>query len=276
MIPRSHYDSDQPRRLVVSEISNLRRYRGLLRLLVRRDLTVRYKRSMLGVWWTLLNPLLMVAVMWAVFSTIFRFEIPGDIPYVVYVLSGVMLITFFSQGVVASGSSIVSSAGILSKVYVPAEVFAVAPALAALVNFGINILLLLVVQLIAGVGVPLTAVLAPIPLLFLAMFVAGLGMMVASLAVAYRDVLDIVGVLLTLTMYATPGFYPVTIVPDRFLPLIYINPLYSYLEVFRGLIYGGSLAPGWMWVVMVGTACAALLAGAWTFSRSWRRLAVLV
>ena len=148
----SHYDSDQPRRLVISEIANLRRYRGLLALLVRRDLTVRYKRSMLGVWWTLLNPLLTVAVMWAVFSTVFRFEIPGDVPYVVYVLSGVMLITFFSQGVVASGSSIVDSAGILSKVYVPAEVFAVAPALAALVNFGINILLLLVVQLIAGGG----------------------------------------------------------------------------------------------------------------------------
>lgn len=272
----SYYDSDQPRRLVVSEVNNLRRYRGLLRLLVRRDLTVRYKRSMLGVWWTLLNPLLTVAVMWAVFSTIFRFEIPGNVPYVVYVLSGVMLITFFSQGVVASGSSIVDSAGILSKVYVPAEVFAVAPALAALVNFGINILLLLAVQLIAGVGIPITALLAPVPLVFLVMFVAGLGMMVASLAVAYRDVLDIVGVLLTLTMYATPGFYPVTIVPDRFLPLIYVNPLYSYLEVFRGLVYGGGFAPGWMWAVMVFTSCAALLGGAYTFSRSWRRLAVLV
>ncbi len=276
MTSLSHYDSDQPRRLVISEIANLRRYRGLLALLVRRDLTVRYKRSMLGVWWTLLNPLLTVAVMWAVFSTVFRFEIPGDVPYVVYVLSGVMLITFFSQGVVASGSSIVDSAGILSKVYVPAEVFAVAPALAALVNFGINILLLLVVQLIAGVGVPLTALLAPVPLLFLAMFVAGLGMMVASLAVAYRDVLDIVGVLLTLAMYATPGFYPVTIIPDRFLYLVYMNPLYSYLEVFRGLIYGGSFAPGWMWAVMMITSGAALLGGAWTFSRSWRRLAVLV
>ena len=272
----SHYDSDQPRRPVISEVANLRRYRGLLRLLVRRDLTVRYKRSMLGVWWTLLNPLLTVAVMWAVFSTVFRFEIPGGVPYVVYVLSGVMLITFFSQGVVASGSSIVDSAGILSKVYVPAEVFAVAPALAALVNFGINILLLLVVQLIAGVGIPPTALLAPVPLGLLAMLVAGLGMMVASLAVAYRDVLDIVGVLLTLAMYATPGFYPVTIIPDRFLFLVNANPLYSYLEVFRGLVYGGYFAPGWMWAVMVGASCAALLGGAWTFSRSWRRLAVLV
>ena len=276
MTPASHYDSDHPRRPVITEIANLRRYRGLLGLLVRRDLTVRYKRSMLGVWWTLLNPLLTVAVMWAVFSTIFRFEIPGDVPYVVYVLSGVMLITFFSQGVIASGSSIVDSAGILSKVYVPAEVFAVAPALAALVNFGINVILLLVVQMIAGVGIPLTALLAPIPLLFLVMFVAGLGMMVASLAVAYRDVLDIVGVLLTIAMYATPGFYPVTIVPDRFLILIQLNPLYSYLEVFRGLVYGGTFAPGWMWAVMALTAGAALLGGAWIFSKSWRRLAVLV
>ncbi len=276
MTPVSFYDSDQSRRPVVSEIANLRRYGGLLALLVKRDLTVRYKRSMLGVWWTLLNPLLTVGVMWAVFSTVFRFEIPGDVPYVVYVLSGVMLITFFSQGVVASGSSIVDSAGILSKVYVPAEVFAVAPALAALVNFGINVVLLLMVQLIAGVGIPLTAVMALIPLVFLAMLVAGLGMMVASLAVAYRDVLDVVGVLLTLAMYATPGFYPVTIIPDRFLIFIQINPLYSYLEVFRGLIYGGSFAPGWMWAVMISTSCAALLGGAWIFSRSWRRLAVLV
>ena len=272
----SYYDSDQRRRLLVTEVANLRRYRGLLRLLVVRDLTVRYKRSILGVWWTLLNPLLTVGVMWAAFSTIFRFQIPGDIPYVVYVLSGVMVINFFSQGVLASGSSIVASAGVLSKVFVPAEVFAVAPALAALVNFGINIVLLLVVQIVAGVGIPITVLLAPIPLLLLAMFVAGLGMMVASLAVAYRDVLDIVGVLLTLTMYATPGFYPVTIIPDQYRYLVKLNPLYSYLEAFRGLVYGGSFAPGWMWAGMVLTSCVALLGGAWIFSRSWNIQAVLM
>lgn len=270
------YDSDQARRPVISELRNLWNYRGLLKLLVSRDLTVRYKRSTLGVWWTLLNPLLTMSVLWIVFSQIFRFEIPGDVPYVVYLLSGILLLTFFSQGVIATGSSIVNSASILTKVYVPAEVFAIAASVAALVNFGISLLVLVVIQVVTGVGVPWTILLVPVPAFFMLLFVSGLGLLVASAAVFFYDVLDLTAVATQLISYLTPTFYPISIVPERFLPFIYANPLYSYLVVFRGFMYEGVFAPGWNFAMMIGSSVVVLLLGVWVFTRSWKKLVVVL
>ena len=270
------YDSDQPRRPIATELTNLWAYRGLLKLLVTRDLTVRYKRSTLGVWWTLLNPLLTMTVLWIVFSQFFRFDVPGDVPYIVYLLSGILLITFFSQGVIATGSSIVNSASVLSKVYVPAEVFSMAASVAALVNFGISLIPLLAIQLITGVGIPWTVLLVPIPAFFMLLMVAGLGLMVASAAVYFYDVLDLTAVLTQLIGYLTPTFYPISIVPEKFLPLIYANPLYSYLTIFRGFIYEGVFAPTWTFVMMIASSVIILLVGVWVFTKSWKNLVVVL
>jgi ABC-type polysaccharide/polyol phosphate export permease len=270
------YDSDQARRPLVSELRNLWNYRGLLRLLVTRDLTVRYKRSTLGVWWTLLNPLLFMAVLWMVFGQFFRFEIPGDVPYIVYLLSGIVFMTFFSQGLTATGSSIVNSSPILTKVFVPPEVFALSTSVAALANFGISLLPLLVVQLLTGVGVPWTVLLVPLPALCMLMLVAGLGLLVASAAVFFYDVLDLTAVFVQILTYLTPTFYPISIVPDQFIPVVQANPLYSFLLVFRGFVYEGVFAPGWAFAVMIGTAVGFLLLGAWVFARSWKSLVILI
>ncbi len=266
-----YYDSDQARRPLLSEMRNLWDYRDLVRLLVRRDLTVRYKRSTLGVWWTLLNPLLTTLILWMVFGNFFRFETPG-VPFIVYLLSGILLVTFFSQSVIASGSAIVNNAGILSKVFVPPEVFSFSAAVAAAVNFVISLIPLVILQLANGLGIPWTVVLIPIPVLSLLALGAGVGLLVASAAVFFFDVLDLTAVLLQLLSYLTPTFYPITIVPDRFLWVIYLNPLYSYLVVFRGFMYEGAFAPGWNFAYMVGSALAALLVGIYVFSRSWRNL----
>lgn len=270
------YDSSQPRRPIATELTNLWNYRGLLKLLVTRDLTVRYKRSTLGVWWTLLNPLLTMAVLWVVFSQFFRFEIPGGVPYIVYLLSGILLITFFAQGVIATGSSIVNSSSILSKVFVPAEVFSMSAAVSALVNFGISLMPLLVIQVVTGVGVPWTVLLVPMPAFFMLLLVAGLGLLVASAAVYFYDVLDLTAVFTQLLAYLTPTFYPISIVPERFLPFIYANPLYSYLVVFRGFMYEGVFAPGWTFAMMIGSSVLTVLLGIWVFTRSWKNLVVML
>jgi ABC-type polysaccharide/polyol phosphate export permease len=270
------YDSDQGRKPLISELRNLWNYRGLLRLLVTRDLTVRYKRSTLGVWWTLLNPLLFMGVLWMVFGQFFRFEIPGNTPYIVYLLSGIILLTFFSQGLIATGSSIVNSSSILTKVFVPPEVFALSSAVAALVNFAISVIPLIFVQLVTGVGIPWTALLVPIPALFMLMLVAGLGLLVASAAVFFYDVLDLTAVGVQIITYLTPTFYPISIVPERFLPVVQANPLYSFLLVFRGFMYEGVFAPGWAFAVMALTGIGFLLFGAWVFARSWKSLVVLI
>jgi ABC-type polysaccharide/polyol phosphate export permease len=269
------YDSDLARRPLVTELKNLWGYRGLLRLLVGRDLTIRYKRSALGVWWTLLNPLLTTAVMWLVFSQVFRFEIP-DTPFVVYLMSGITLMTFFGQAVIASGSSIVNSANILSKVYVPAEIFSVSTAAAAAINFLFSLLPLLVIQLLTGVGIPWTVFLVPIPTLAMLALAAGLGMLVASMAVYFFDVIDFTAVLIQLVTYLTPTFYPLAIVPEEFQWVIEANPLYSYLVVFRGFVYEGQFAELWNFAYMGASALVALVVGVWVFSRSWKNLLVML
>lgn len=275
MTTSTYYDSDIARKPLITELRNLWEYRGLIRLLVARDLTVRYKRSNLGVWWTVLNPLLTSAALWVVFGQIFRFNVPG-VPYVVYLLSGVLLMTFFSQGVVATGSSIVNSASILTKVNVPPESFAFAASIAGAVNFMFGLIPLLIVQLATGTGIPWTAILVPVPVIFLLGLVAGIGLLVASAAVFFYDVLDLTAILIQLITYLTPSFYPIEIVPAQFLPLMQANPLYSYLLVFRGLVYEGSFAPLWAYGYMVLSSVLVFLLGVWVFHKSWKRLVVVL
>ena len=269
------YDSDELRKPLISEFRNLWQFRGLLRLLVTRDLTVRYKRSALGVWWTLLNPLLTMAVLYVVFSQIFRFQIPG-VPFAVYLLSGILIITLFAQGVNSTGAAMVNNAGVLSKVYVPAEVFAFSSGVAAAANFVISLLPLFAIQLITGVGVPWTALLIPLPLIMLLAFTIGVGLLVAAAAVYFYDVLDLTNVFLQLVSYLVPTFYPIDMIPPRFLPIVQINPLYSYLKVFRGFVYEGTFAPGWNFVMIAVSSVVMLGLGVWVFSRSWKNLVVLL
>ena len=269
------YDSDARRTVIATELRNVWNYRGLLRLLVARDLTVRYKRSYLGVGWSVLNPLLTSAVMWVVFSQIFRFSTPG-VPFVVYVLSGVLLVTFFTQSVLAASGAIVNSASILTKVFVPAEVFSLAAAIAGATNFAITLVPLLLAQIVTGVGIPWTVLLVPLPVLALMCFIVGLGLLVASAAAAYHDVMDLTAVVMQLATYLTPAFYPIEIIPPQFLPLVRANPLYSYLLVFRGFIYEGQFAPWWAFAVVGGTAVGFLAVGVFVFSRTWKRLVVVL
>lgn len=272
-----YYDSDEARRPLVSEFQNIWTNRALIRLLVGRDLTVRYKRSILGVWWTFLNPLLTTGVMWIVFGKFFRFEIDGGAtPYIVYLLSGILLLTYFAQATLAAGSAIVNSAGVLTKVYVPPEVFSFSAATAAAANFLISLIILLVVQLVTGVGIPWTVVLIPIPIVAMLALTAGLGLLIASAAVRFFDVIDFTGVLIQAISYLTPTFYPISIVPDSWLWLIHLNPLYSYLSVFRAYVYQGYMPPAWSLAYMTVTSVVALVLGVWVFSRSWKSLVVVL
>jgi ABC-type polysaccharide/polyol phosphate export permease len=269
------YDSAAPRRPIIDPVVNIWTNRSLIGLLVARDITLRYKRSVLGIWWTVLNPLLTTLVYWFVFSAIFQRQGAGDAPFIVYLLSGTLLIaSFFSQGAIAGGSSLIGSRGILSRVRVPGESFAVTAALAAGVNFLIGLVMLALIQLATGWGIPWTVVLVPIPALAMLLLVTGFGMLIASAAIHFYDVLDLVRVVLQMAIWLVPTFYPIDIVPDNLQVLIRVNPLYSYLVVFRGFMYEGEFAPTWNFVYMGVSAIVMLLIGVWVFSKSWRNAAV--
>ena len=119
-------------------------------------------------------------------------------------------------------------------------------------------------------------VFVPIPVVAMLALTAGLGLLIAAAAVHFFDVLDLTGVIIQLLGYLTPTFYPISIVPEQFQFLIKINPLYSYLTVFRQIVYGNAGAEPWMWLYMLGSAVIVLLVGVYLFSRSWRRLVVLL
>ncbi len=273
------YDSATPAHPLIQPFKNIWEKRDLIKLLVARDLTLRYKRSVLGIWWTVLNPLLTTLVFWFVFSNIFERRGEGEAPFVVYLLSGTLLIsTFFSQGVLAGGSALLGSRNILSRVKVPGEVFAVTASLAAAVNILIGVVILALLQLATGWGIPWTVILIPIPLFAMLLLVTGLGMLIASAAIHFYDVLDFVRVLLSLVVWLVPTFYPLDILDGNptMQTLIKANPLYSYLTVFRGFMYDGVFAPGWNFAVMFASAILVLVAGVWVFSKSWRQAVVMM
>lgn len=268
-----NYDSDARLAPLRQAFSDLVRYRGLVWLLVARNLTVRYKRSLLGVSWTVINPLLTSLVYWIIFHFLFKGAIHN---YIVYLLAGVLLVLYFQQGVQMTGASMVSSAGILTKVYVPPVVFALAAAAAGAMNVIFGVVPLLAIQLALGVGIPWTVVLVPVPLLFLLGFVAGTGLLVAVLAMQFNDVFDLTNVLLFLLSYLTPTFYPISVVPNAYRHFFWFNPLYSYVNVFRDLDYGGSIGGAPSWVVVILSGVIGLLIGLTVFVRRWPSLAALL
>ena len=259
-----------------SALRDLYRYRALVRLLVGRDLTVRYKRSLLGVTWTVLNPLLTTVVMWIVFQHIFRFSIPGNIPYLIYLLSGVLAVTYFQQGISMTAASMATSAGMLTKVYVPPVVFAFSAACAGAVNFMFGLVPLLILQVALRVGIAWTIILVPLPLIFLLAMIAGIGLFLATLAVQFNDVLDLTNVLLILIGYLTPTFYPITSIPESYRRLFLLNPMFAYVDVFRHLEYGGTAPPWTSCAIVVATGLVGLTGGLAVFVRRWPTLAVLI
>jgi ABC-2 type transport system permease protein len=232
------YDSTRRRLKMLEDVGELIRYRDLLVSLVRRDLTVRYKRSVLGFLWTMLNPLLVMLVMTVVFSNLFRFDIEC---FPVYVLAGLLLYNFFSQSTTHAMHNIVWGGGLLNKIYVPKAIFVVSVICVGLVNLLLALIPLALIMLATGHAFSPALLFLPAALLLTLLFALGVGLAVAALAVFFVDLVDIYQVGLTILLYLTPLFYPVKVVPSQYLFLIHLNPMYYFVEIFRQPIYLGTL-----------------------------------
>jgi len=246
-------------------LRSLLRHRDLIWALVQRDLRVRYKRSTMGLVWTMLQPLLTMSVMVVVFSTVFRFDLPR---YPVYCLAGILFWNFFSQSIVASMVSLRANAAILHKVPLPKEVFPIATVISGVVNLSLALVPLGLILLATGHPLRPSLLFLPVAILVAALFTLGMGLLLSPLAVFFTDVVEMVSVGLSLLMYLTPIFYPMAIVPDRFRFVVRFNPVRSILEVFRDPIYFGKIPPLTHLAVAVGFAAVALLVGAWAFRRN--------
>jgi ABC-2 type transport system permease protein len=272
----SAYDSSARTNYFKELTTNLWDQRDLIILLVKRDLSVRYKRSVLGLVWTMLNPLLTSLVLWAIFVFVFRSKLADGSQFAPYVLSGVLLMTFFSQGFMQATESIASGVGILQKVYVRPHVFAFASALSNSVNFILGLFALVVVTLLVGEGISLFAPLVVTVIICLLALTIGLSLLTAILFIRFDDSKNIIAIVLQLLFYLTPVFYPKDILSAPVRLIVSINPLSSYLDIFRFVFASTGKATLFDWVYMFTSSALILVIGLFVFKRSWAKSVVMM
>ena len=252
------------------------KYLPLIRLLVSRELTLRYKRSVIGIGWTLLNPMLTSFVLWVVFSFVFASRLPSGQQFAPYLMAGILLNTFFNQGLMQAAESIASNGGVLTKIYVPPQVFAISAALAGLVNFAIGLLPLAIVVFISGQMLAWTLPLVLIVGLCMTLMVAGLGLLCSILFIRFDDTRNIVSVLLMILMYLTPIFYPISVMNNTMQNIIKWNPLTSFLEIFRWAFSNNASPTLFNWVYMLISTVFFLWLGIYNFKKHWPRMVAML
>ena len=248
----------------------------LIRLLVNRELTLRYKRSVIGIGWTLLNPMLTSFVLWVVFSFVFAGRLPEGQQYAPYLMAGIVLNSFFNQGLTLAAYSIQSNSGVLTKIYVAPQVFPISVALAGLVNFFIGLIPLAAVVYVSGQSLSLTFPLVIIVGFFLALLVAGIGLSLSLVFIRYDDTKNIIGILLLILTYVTPIFYPISVLSERMQSIVNLNPLTSSLDCFRWAFSSNADATIGDWLYMGTTGTFAMLIGSYIFKKYWPRTVAML
>lgn len=242
------------------------RFRELLYFLIWRDVKVRYKQTLLGAAWAILQPLATMVVFSIFFGKLARMPSDG-VPYPLFAYVALVPWTFFANGLTLSSNSLVANQTLLRKVFFPRLVIPVSAVASGLLDFAIAFVVLL--GLAAKYGVTPTAHMVWIPLLVLLALVTalGVGLWFAALNVLYRDIQYIVPFLVQVWLYATPIVYPSSLVPERWRTLYAINPMVGVVEGFRWALLGTGTAPGPMMLVSTTAALAMLIGGLFFFRR---------
>lgn len=260
------YDSKRHALPAIEELRELIRYRDLLFQLIRRDVLTRYKRSVLGIGWTMLNPLGTMLILSIVFSQAFG----QGREYPAYILSGLIAWNFFSQTTHACMIHMVWGEGLLKRIYIPRTVFAISAIGVGVVNVLFSIVPILIVMLIGGITPSWTLLFLPVPILLLGMFALGVGLFMSALAVYFADVAEMYGILITAWMYLTPVIYPLEYLEKY--PLLgewmpRLNPMYHLVTLFRQPIYYG-VVPDLMTLLAAGAFALGTLIVGWLFFTS--------
>jgi lipopolysaccharide transport system permease protein len=262
--------------LVFPDLRELWRRRDLLYLFVLRDLTVRYKQSVAGALWAVLQPVALAAV-FSVFLGILA-EVPSEegIPYPVFALSGMVLWLFFTSSLVRSADSTVASSDLISKVYFPRVAIPLAAALAPVVDFAVAFVVVVGALLVYGQPIDAKILLIPLMVPLVLALALGAGLWLSALYVRFRDIGLIVPFMVQVGLFITPIIYPFSLLPDH-LRLVYgLNPMVGVLELYRWMIFPGADWPGAVVVVPLIVAPALLVSGAAFFERSQRGFADVI
>lgn len=269
-LPRPVYDSAHTRARVWEELRALWRYRGLVHELVVRDIKVRYKRSVLGIAWTMLAPLLNLVALTLVFSTLLKQEIRN---YPVYFMTGSIFWLFFSQATSAAASQTQDSNEVAKRIYIPRSVFVASAIGGGLVNLALSVVPLLLILLVTGFPIYSTWAFLPVAVFIETLFAAGVAFFLFTLASRFSDVREMYLVFVQTWFFLTPVLYHPAIVPPKFRFALWLNPLYYLIQTFRKPIYDGVLPSAGLLGASFGLSAIVFVGGWIYFSNRAERFA---
>ena len=246
---------------------NLKKYSFLLQQLVSRDFKVKYKRSILGIVWSLLYPILTMIVMAIVFSNIFKFSTPG-VSYLAYLLSGLVLFNYFSEATNLSMSSVVANFPLINKIYMPKYIFPLSKCLFVGINFLLTLIPLYIVLIATGTGVNIYHVFLPYAFLCLFMFTLGMGFILSAISVFLRDMFYIYGIVLMMWTYLTPVMYDIKMISENLQPFLKLNPMYHYINFAREILLYGRIPQPFTWAVCFISSITVLIIGVIVFKKN--------
>lgn len=243
-------------------IKNFKKYQPLLYELVARDVKIKYRKSILGVLWTILNPLLMMVILSIVFSNLMKFDVEN---YSLYILGGQILFTFYNEATSGAMSAILGNASLIKKVYIPKYLFVLSRIASSSINIMSSFCAMIIVMLCTRTELHFTMFLAIVPIIFLVVFSLGVGLALAALTVKFRDVMHLYGVFLTGLMYLTPIIYPMSILPNWVRFIVNLNPLTWMVEMFRDVMIYNTIPSFTKIVVSLVVSFVTLAIGLWIF-----------
>ena len=247
----------------------LREYRDLFFFLVWRDIKVLYKQTVLGFAWAIIRPFFSMIVFSVVFGRLAK--VPSDgIPYPIFSYAALLPWTYFSTSMSQSTQSLISSAGMITKVYFPRLIIPITPVLAGLVDFAIASSVLGAMMLWYGIAPNWNILFLPLLILLMMLTAAGIGMWLSALGIQYRDIRHAIQFIVQLLMYAAPVVWPASLIPDKYRLFYGIYPMAGVIEGFRSALIGANPMP---WdLIAVGSVTALLIAvsGAFYFRRMER------
>lgn len=247
-------------------VNELWNYKDLLKLLVARDIKLKYRRSFLGYLWSVLNPLMIMIVMTVVFSTMFNRNIEN---FPVYLFCGQLLFNYMNNSTHQAIFSITSNAALLKKTYVPKFIFTVSKITSGMVDLVFSLGALVIVMIATRAKFTWYILLFPLVILQLYMFCVGLGLFLAQANVFFKDSQFIYNAVTTAWMYLTPIFYPLEMLPEWLIWVVkHLNPMYFYVGQFRDLVYSGTMPGPTITIAGWGAAIIMMFIGLWSFSKS--------
>jgi lipopolysaccharide transport system permease protein len=266
---------EPPKGWALPDLRELWHHRDLVYFLARRDIAVRYKQSLAGAFWAVLQPVLLAAVFTVVFDVLAKVEAPEGIPYALFVVSGMVMWLSFATAVQDSSESTVTSADLISKVYFPRLVIPLATTIPPLMDFAIGFAVVVVMTLAFGIVPGPEILLVPFALLFAWLTALGVGLLTSAANVRYRDVHLIVPFFILVGLFVTPIVYPFDLVSEQLQPIYSINPMVGVLEAYRWMLLG--VEPK-LYTLLVPLVVSPLLvvAGAVYFRRAEQNFADLI